>query len=64
MLNIQVPDNAYQKLEIFSITGQKVRNEILTSDQEAINLEGLSEGLYIMSFTGKEGNHVAKFIKE
>lgn len=64
MLNIQVPGNAYQKLEIFNIAGQKVRNTILTSANQVINVESLNEGLYIISFSGEAGTHMAKFIKE
>ncbi|HKK61078.1 MAG TPA: T9SS type A sorting domain-containing protein [Bacteroidales bacterium] len=63
-LNIQVNDNAYQKLEIFNIAGQKVRNTTLTSNQKAIDIANLSEGLYIISFTGEAGTHLSKFIKE
>ncbi len=63
-LNIQVPVNAYQNLEIFNITGQKVRSTILTSTSQTIDIASLSEGVYIMSFTGEAGTHVAKFIKE
>jgi hypothetical protein len=64
LLNIQVPVNAYQNLEIFNITGQKVKSTILTSTSQTISIASLSEGVYIMSFTGEAGTHVAKFIKE
>lgn len=64
VLNIQVTDNAYQKLEIFNIAGQKVRNAMLTTNHKAIDINNLSEGLYIISFTGEAGTHLAKFIKE
>ena len=64
VLNLRLPENSYQKLEIFNMVGQKVMQETITPDQKSVNVNDLQKGVYFISFTGNAGAYTAKFIKE
>lgn len=63
-LNILAPDNAYQRVEIFNITGQKVMEETLRPGQSDLTIRHLNRGIYLISFSGKAGKYTSKFVKE
>lgn len=64
LLNIEVPANAYKLVQIFNLSGQKVMEHVIASDQIILNIENLSKGLFILSFTGNEGSTKTKFVKK
>ncbi|MCF8380411.1 MAG: T9SS type A sorting domain-containing protein [Bacteroidales bacterium] len=64
LLNLRMPANSYQGIEIFNMLGQKVMQETIKVGQKSINVEGLNKGVYVMSLSGEAGTHTAKFIKE
>ncbi len=64
ILNFNMPENIYQGIEVYNILGQKVMQETIKAGQKSINVEGLQNGIYVMSFTGKTGTYTAKFIKK
>ena len=53
-----IPEGVFQA-NIYSITGSKVKSLMMTSDQQQININNLSKGLYIL----KVNNQVSKFTK-
>ncbi len=64
VLHIQYPVNAYQKLEIRTITGEiALSKSVNLSGTDQINLSSLSSGIYILHLTGKEGSLEKKIVK-
>lgn len=65
-LNIQLPENISQAVEftLFDTQGRLVYQEVASPGHEAIKVEGLARGLYIVK--GRVGNevYVGKFVKE
>lgn len=43
-------------LELYNTIGQRVLRTIITQEIQAVNLSGISEGMYILYFTTREGN--------
>ncbi len=63
-LNMTFPENSYELIEVFNITGQKVMEESLRAGQTNLNVKALNKGVYMISFSGKAGKHTSKFVKE
>ena len=47
-------------VNIYSITGSKIKSQMITSNETEINISNLSKGLYIL----KVNNQVSKFTKQ
>ena len=62
-LNFSMANNAYEQVEIYRISGQKVLLQPIIPGQSNINIEHLSSGIYIASFKGIAGNYTTKFVK-
>ena len=62
MLRIVSPIKTIIKVEIYSVVGKKVLE--FNRNQEKLNIEELSSGLYLIKISSIEGSFTTKFIKE
>jgi len=58
-------ENKYKEsfiLKIYDLMGTLVRNELIQGDKKQINVEDLSNGVYIIEFTSKDETLQEKLI--
>lgn len=60
VLNINLPENAYNRLCVFDITGRKVAEKNISAQFFNLNIAGLKAGLYLIAFYGNNGTTVQK----
>ena len=61
-LNISSPVKTITKVEIYSLIGKKVMEQ--TTDLENVNVEEISNGLYLIRILSNKNSFTTKFIKE
>ncbi len=61
-LNINKANNADMTLNIYNVIGTLVKSEILEQNQQQINIEDLSNGIYIVEIKNKEWTEKKKLI--
>ena len=67
-INLEVGESQNVKLEVFSLRGNKIMDEMVPSDGNMLNYEiaigNLSPGTYMLKLTEKRGSVVKKFVKK
>ena len=67
-INLEVGESQNVKLEVFSLRGNKIMDELVPSDGNMLNYEiaigNLSPGTYMLKLTEKRGSVVKKFVKK
>ena len=63
-LYLELPDNSFDKYEVYSLTGQLVAQGKCNSTLEKIDLSTLSTGLYIFKVMSNERDEYIKWIKQ
>ncbi len=65
-INVSIPENiGLVKLQLYDVLGKKVKEEqLLSENNNSINLSNLSKGVYLMRFNSKQGFKTTKIVIE
>lgn len=63
-LNVQVDNNSVKQLVVYSLNGQVVSNQAVTSSVTSVNISALPAGTYLLQLIGDAQNATVKFVKQ
>lgn len=63
-LNVQVDNNSVKQLVVYSLNGQVVSNQAVTSFVTSVNISALPAGTYLLQLIGDAQNATVKFVKQ
>lgn len=63
ILNIELEDNKYKKIEIYNILAEKIYESDIYDSNMAINVKEFNTGIYWIRISGENNKQLVKFIK-
>lgn len=63
-LNVQVDNNSVKQLVVYSLNGQVVSNQAVTSSVTSVNISALPAGTYVLQLIGDAQSATIKFVKQ
>lgn len=63
-LTVQVDNNSVKQLVVYSLNGQVVAQQTVTSDVTSIDVSRLASGTYVLQMIGEEQSETIKFVKQ
>ena len=64
MVNVKVDSDDFFHVDVFNLSGQKVKSLELSNRTAQVNARDLQQGIYIIQITGNHGSKAIKFVKQ
>ncbi len=64
MVSIEVDSEGFFQVDVFNLSGQKLKSLELSSRTANVDIRDLHQGLYIMHITADQGSKLIKFVKQ